>query len=234
MREINAAVVPLGVRPPEGAELVVLADSNSYVSESLAPQFLAAAARYAKKYGVWLVSQRFLANDSLCLCLLSPDGKPVGVSRATHLNLDYRSLRLHRADEIEVFDTDIGKIAMLVDVDIQMPHVVRQAALKGAEIIVASQFIQPYDFFEDRVVLGAKSAVGSNGVPVVAAVGSRGVIAAPDRDEVTSPFEEASIMLKIAPQSVTDENRAQMLSAQNVLRAHKFEILTLGGEENVL
>ena len=158
----------------------------------------------------------------------------MGVSRATHLNLDYRSLRLHRADEIEVFDTDIGKIAMLVDVDIQMPHVVRQAALKGAEMIVASQFIQPYDFFEDRVVLGAKSAVGSNGVPVVAAIGSRGVIAAPDRDEVTSPFEEASIMLKIAPQSVTDENRAQMLSAQNVLRAHKFEILTLGGEENVL
>ena len=234
MREINAAVVPLGVRPPEGAELVVLADSNSYVSESLAPQFLTAASRFAKKYGVWLVSQRFLANDSLCLCLFSPDGKPVGVSCATHLNLDYRALRLRRADEIEVVDTEIGKIAMLVDVDIQMPHVVRQAALKGAEIMVASQFIQPYDFFEDRVVLGAKSAVGSNKVPVVAAIGSRGVIAAPGKEEVISPFEEAPVMAKITPQGVTDECRAQMLSAQNVLRAHKSEILTLGGEDNVI
>lgn len=234
MREINAAVVPAGMRPPEGAELVVLADSNSYVSESFAPQFAAAAARYAKKFGVWLVSQRFIAGEGLCLCLFSPEGVPVGVQRATHLNLDYRALRLHRDDEIQVFDTPIGKIAMLVDVDIQMPHVVRQAALSGAEIIAASQFMQPYDFFEDRVLLGARSAVGSNGVPVVAAVGSRGVIAAPNGEETVSPFEESPVMAKITPQGITNERRVQMMEAQNVLKAHKFEILTLGGEADVI
>lgn len=234
MKEINVAVVPVGTAPPEGAELVVIASSEPYVTEENAPKLASDSARYAKKHGVWLLSRRFISAGGLCLCLFSPEGKPMGAQRATHLNLDYRAMRLRRDDRIYVFDTPFGKTALLVDVDVQMPHAVRQAALSGAEIMLSSQFVQPYDFFEDRVMLGAGSAARSNGVPVVSAVGSRGVIVLPDGSETVSPFEEAAISARVFPQSVTAERRKQMLSAGAVLRYHRAEILSVGGEGDVV
>ena len=232
MKPILAAVVTPGTPPPEGAELVVFADQKPYVSEVLAAPMLSAAARYAKKYKVSLVPQRFLADDGLCLCLLGPDGAALGAQKAAHLNLDYREYRLLRDEEIHPFDTPFGKAALLVDADCCMPHAARAAVLAGAEILLMSQFIQPYDLFEDRLTLGPVSAARSNGVPVVASVGGYGVVCAPDGACTASPFEESPVFARVTPCGVKEALRAPMREALAVLRAHRAAVCATGGKDD--
>jgi predicted amidohydrolase len=225
MQSLVAAVVTPNTPPPSGAQLVVFADTKPYVSEILAAPMLSAAARYAKKYEVCLVPQRFLADGGLCLCMFGADGAPLGVQKATHLNLDYRSYRLRRDDAIRLFDTPFGRAALLVDVDGAMPHVARAAAQSGAELLLMSQFVQLYDFFDDRLTLAPYSAARSNGVPVVASVGGYGVICTPDGAVTASPFEESPISAEICPAPISDVLRPAMQEASAVLREHQSALL---------
>lgn len=229
METFSAAVVLPNAPPPPGTNLVVFADAKPYVSEVLSRPALAAAARYARRYGVYLVPERFLADNSLCLCLLSPDGEPVAAQKATHLSMDYREYRLRREREVLPFDTPFGKTALLVDADGCMPHVARQAVQAGASFLLMSQFIQPYDSLDDRICLGAQNAARSNGVPVVASIGSCGVICRPDGETIASPFEEAPIGGPVTPQAVPSALSAGMREAKAVLFAHRGDILSTGG-----
>lgn len=166
--------------PPEpGSQLVVFADEKNYTAEYDSPKLISRAAKYARKYGVYLVPQRFIVEDYLCMCLLGPDGAPLGVQRAIYLNLTYRGV-FHRWDRQTVIQTPFGGVYLAVDVDINYPQVVRSAVGAGAQLIVASQFIQLFDFFEERVRFGCVSAALSGGVPVASATNAGSGVVQPD------------------------------------------------------
>ena len=162
--------------PPCGSQIVMSLSGEEYTPHNLAPRMLAKASRYAKLYGVYFVPGRFSCGEYLCLCLLSPDGSLVGAQRAVTLNLHYRGVFL-RHDRLDVFETSLGKIALLVDVDINMPEVARAAAHARVDLLLSSQHIHTSDYFEDRPLFGAVNAAASNRIPVAAIAGNVGLIA---------------------------------------------------------
>lgn len=66
--------------------------------------------------------------------IVGPDGFVAGY-RKTHLPLGEKCY-FHPGNEIKVFDTSLGRIALLVCYDFWFPEASRVAALKGAQIIV--------------------------------------------------------------------------------------------------
>ena len=217
---IKTVITSVLAPPPKGADLVIFADPRSYVAELDSRQMLAAAARYAARHKVYLVPERFIAAGSLCLCMLAPDGSVLGVQRACHLNVSMRQLNLARADEIVPFDTPLGRIALLVDVDINMPQAARSAALKGAQLIISSQHMPLYDFFEDRINLGPVNAARSNGLAVISAIGMGGVAVNAHGDITAAYSENLPILSVTRPQpSIIDADA--MLAADRLLKAHR-------------
>ena len=216
---IKTVITSVLAPPPKGANLVIFADPRSYVAELDSHQMLAAAARYAVRHKVYLVPERFIAAGSLCLCMLAPDGSVLGVQRACHLNVSMRQLNLVRANKIVPFDTPLGRIALLVDVDINMPQTARAAAVSGAGLIISSQYMPLYDFFEDRINYGPVNAARSNGLSVISAIGMGGV-AVNEYGEITSHYSEnLPILSVVAPHPpLTDAD--SMLTAEKLMKIH--------------
>ncbi|MEG1849083.1 MAG: nitrilase-related carbon-nitrogen hydrolase [Oscillospiraceae bacterium] len=219
MPSVRLSIVNTLSPPPEGAELVIFSDPRNYTAEYDSGRMLTAAARYARRYKVFVLPERFIAEDYLCLCLLGPDGVPLGVQRATHLNLDYRG-RFRRADTVAPFDTPFGRVALLVDVDVNMPQVPRAAVLAGAELLLSSQFIQLFDFFEDRIRYGAINAARSNGVAVAAAAGAGGVIVGPDGEPLAGYTEELPLSAPLTP-AAARIGRDELMTGYRLLAAHR-------------
>lgn len=219
MDSLTVSVVPPLAPLPPDSQLVLFCDSRNYVAEYDSAKMLAAAARYAVHHGVYLVPERFVAAGYLCLCLLSPEGEVLGVQRATHLNLDYRG-RFHRDDAVRPFDTPFGRVALLVDVDINLPQVPRAAAEAGATLLLSSQFIQVFDFFEDRIRFGAVNAAVSNGVAVAAAAGS-GAVLVGCRGEILAGFsEDLPVSAAIALRKNTVDREA-FAAGRRLLMTHR-------------
>lgn len=231
MQQLSVAIVPTLSAPPKGTQLVIFSDQRNYVAEIDSAIMLAAASRYAIRHNVYLVPERFIAANYLCMCLLSPKGDVVGVQRATHLNLGLREHNFFRDDKIHAFDTPFGRVALLVDVDINMPQVSRAAVQDGATLLISSQFIQLYDFFEDRIRYGAFNAARSNGVQVIAAVGLGGVIVNANGQEISGYSEELPIMAQIQT-SITFFDPEALRTAQALLKAHK-DLIEVPKEEKV-
>ncbi len=217
---IKVAITSVLAPPPKGADLVIFADPRSYVAELDSHQMLAAAARYAARYKVYLVPERFIAAGSLCLCMLAPDGSVLGVQRACHLNVSMRQLNLSRSDEIVPFDTPLGRIALLVDVDINMPQTARAAALNGAELLISSQYMPLYDFFDDRISYGPVSAARSNGLSVICAIGMGGAVI-DGYGDIISNFSENLPILSVAKVHPPMTDIHGMLTAHKLLTAHR-------------
>lgn len=109
---------------------------------------------------------RFVVDNILYLCLFSPKGDILGIQGATHRNL-YNQSDLAQYDRIEPIATPIGNIFLCVDVDIYHPQVVRVARMKGAQIVISSQFIDSYQLSRHMLTTGIWNAAQSNGVYVV-------------------------------------------------------------------
>ena len=67
--------------------------------------------------------------------LLSPEGKLVGKYRKVCLARGEYRKGIAPGQEFPVFDTDIGRIGMMICFDVHMPEVARGLAANGAEII---------------------------------------------------------------------------------------------------
>lgn len=225
MLEINAVVVPTLTPPPPGAELVLFSDPKQYVSEADAPLMLAAAARYAVHHAVTVVPERFVAANYLCMCIIDPQGKVLGVQRATHLHVNLRPCNFYRHDAITPIDTPFGKTALLVDVDVYRPLVARSAVEQGAEFLIAGQFVQPYDFYPDRIAQGVGNAAYSNGVAVIASVGIGGVLVGADGAFLCPYSENLPIGITVPADSQPD--REGIETARRLLLSHRADILEL-------
>lgn len=104
----------------------------------------------AKANGVYLVggfAEPVDGSQSRCfntLALFGPEGDEIGRYRRCvpahapwiYRGGDYWDFDWQPADDVPVFDTDIGRIGMIVCSEIYSPEIPRILALKGAEIIL--------------------------------------------------------------------------------------------------
>lgn len=176
-RAIVCITTPFGKVKPL-SELVIFSDIKSYIPQWDTPDYLNACRKYAMTHKVYLVPSRFVVDNILYLCLFSPEGDVLGIQGATHLNL-YNQDHFEHYNKVDVIDTPIGCVFLCVDVDIYHPEVVRLARLKGAQIVVASQFIDSYQLSRHMVTTGIWNAAQTNGVYVIGCGNSFAAITAP-------------------------------------------------------
>lgn len=188
MNLINTAIVNAFMPPPQDTNLVVFADEKNYIAHYDTPKLLSSAIRYAKEYNVHVVTDCFVSEDYLCMCMIDPQGEAVIGQRGIYQNLSYRGL-FRKSAELSVTDTPFGKVCLLVDVDINYPQILRAAQLKGAQLIIANAFIQVYDFYDERIDYIANNIACSYGVDVILSTNIGGCIIGKNGN-VISPFSE--------------------------------------------
>ena len=130
-----------------GADLVVLGECITSVGNSLAAVDAAEPipgestdylGRLAKEHGLYIVTSlneragHLIYNTAV---LLSPEGKLVGKYRKVCLARGEYRKGIAPGRQFPVFDTDIGRIGMMICFDVHMPEVARGLAANGAEII---------------------------------------------------------------------------------------------------
>lgn len=112
-----------------------------------------AVAEMADKYNVFIAFgfvEKAVKDDRDVIYnsvgLIDRNGTPLGQYRKSHLVEGPETDTFEKGTEYKVFDTEIGKIGLMVCWDAAYPEVARILALKGAEIIAApAAWEEPYD-----------------------------------------------------------------------------------------
>jgi predicted amidohydrolase len=113
----------------------------------------------ARKHGVYIATGILEAHPQIpyhvynSTVLIGPSGSIIGVHRKMHLPIVERAL-FYPGNELQVFRTELGNIAIEVCADSSVPEISRILTLQGAEIIcvgynVAERPGKPY--FQERV-----------------------------------------------------------------------------------
>ncbi|MHC4118490.1 MAG: carbon-nitrogen hydrolase family protein [Planctomycetota bacterium] len=132
--ELNADLVVLG----ECITSVGTSLSAADVAEPVPGESTDYLGRMAKEHRLYIVTSLNEREDHLIYntaVLLSPDGKLVGKYRKMCLARDEYRNGIAPGEEFPVFETDIGRIGMMICFDVHMPEVARGLAANGAEII---------------------------------------------------------------------------------------------------
>ncbi|HYE33728.1 MAG TPA: carbon-nitrogen hydrolase family protein [Methylomirabilota bacterium] len=123
---------------PEGITVIGNGKSYAAVSESVpgpTTERLGKLARQLRSYVVAGLYEREGAVIYNTAVLLGRDGKLVGKYRKTHLPREEWEAGLSPGNEYPVFETDFGKIGLMICWDVQFPEPARAMALKGAEAL---------------------------------------------------------------------------------------------------
>jgi len=124
---------------PEGISVVGTGKTYYDVAEQIpgpATERLGQIARQLHSYivaGLYEREGRVLYNTAV---LMGRDGKLVGKYRKTHLPREEWEAGITPGDEYPVFDTDFGKVGLIICWDVQFPEPSRAMALKGAEVLL--------------------------------------------------------------------------------------------------
>lgn len=124
---------------PEG--ITVVGNPLSYidVSETVpgpTTKLLGDLARTQRCYIVAGIYERVGTTVYNTAVLLDRDGDLAGAYRKTHLPREEWEAGLMAGDEYPVFDTDFGRIGIMICWDVQFPEPARAMALKGAELLL--------------------------------------------------------------------------------------------------
>lgn len=94
---------------------------------------------FAEEHGVYVISNLYLSEQSgeySVSHFIGPYGNIIGVYRKTHLfPWEHKFTKLKLGGDLPVFDTEYGKIGVLICQDAMVPEAPRVLALKGAEVI---------------------------------------------------------------------------------------------------
>ncbi|MEG2295392.1 MAG: hypothetical protein RSB96_01440, partial [Oscillospiraceae bacterium] len=150
----------------ENSQLIVFGCQNNYAITESVEKYLSDCKRYAKKHGVYLVTDRVILANSLGMFLIDAKGNVLGGQKALTLNLTYTNLLL-KGEEVCCIDTPCGKIFMCIDTDIYSPQIMRMASFLGCNIVISSQYINTADYSEERILFGAYNVSQSNGLFVI-------------------------------------------------------------------
>ena len=124
---------------PEGITVVGTGKSYYDVGESLPGPTSERLGKLAKDLNTYIVAGIYekegdvLYNTAI---LMGRDGKMVGKYRKTHLPREEWEAGITPGDEYPVFDTDFGKVGLIICWDVQFPEPSRAMARKGAEVLL--------------------------------------------------------------------------------------------------
>ncbi|MEF9982906.1 MAG: hypothetical protein RR806_00060 [Oscillospiraceae bacterium] len=152
--------------PTYNVNLVVFSDNTPYYQDNSAFEHIYKSIKYAKKYKVYTVPCRFIKDDYLMQCMISPDGEIIGSQGATHLNLAYRG-KINSYNELSIFKTPIGNFALAVDADIFHCEFARTASHLGADVIIASRYMEMINDMPYRACIGSENMAASNGLYII-------------------------------------------------------------------
>ena len=149
-----------------GANFCVFSDGRNYIPEFDAKAYLAACRNYARENATYLVPCRVILRDHLCMVLFDDSGKLQAIQPACHLNLVQVGV-FRRGNTLQLCDTPFGRMLLAVDTDIYHLPLLTAAVCRGAQTIVSSQYIELYDYTDERILYGAFSAAQTYGVQVI-------------------------------------------------------------------
>jgi predicted amidohydrolase len=137
--EAAAAQKPDVICLPEG--ITVIGNGKSYpeVSEPIPGPTTRTLGGLAAKLGCYIVAGIYERVGSVIYnsaVLLDRKGQVAGVYRKTHLPREEVEGGLTPGDEYPVFQTDFGKVGLMICWDLQFPEPARALALQGAEVIL--------------------------------------------------------------------------------------------------
>lgn len=124
-------------------------EESKKVAEEIPGPFTDTMAALAKKYNVNIIPGTFIENAKSgkvhnATVFINREGKILGTYRKIHLMdaIGYKeSDYVEAGTEMCVFDSDIGRIGMMVCYDLRFPELARSMVLKGADILfVPSEF----------------------------------------------------------------------------------------------
>jgi predicted amidohydrolase len=124
---------------PEGVTVVGTGKTYADVAEPIpgpSTERLGEVARQLRSYivaGIYERSANLVFNTAV---LIARDGTLAGIYRKTHLPREEWESGITPGDEYPVFDTDFGKVGLIICWDVQFPEPARAMALKGAEILL--------------------------------------------------------------------------------------------------
>ena len=185
MSAIDLCLTTSFAAPKSGANFVVFCDPKNAVPGFASKGYLEECCRYAKKHRVYLVPWMFTVGPQLCLGLIDPEGQVIGASRAASLSMENAG-QYQCYSDIRVAQTPFGQVYLSVDVDVYSPQIGRLAALKGAQLVVASQYLDPFTYSDDAVTQGAWNLAQSNDLWVVSATNMGGAVICPWDDRMAS------------------------------------------------
>jgi len=155
---LGVAVDRITAAAAAGADLVCLPEmfptgfDYEYIgvrAEPLTGPFMTALTETARDAGIHLVCGSYPEREGEKIyntaVLIGPGGRIIGKYRKIHLfPLMEENLYLSSGHEIPIFETDLGKLGIMICYDIRFPELARALALRGAEIIlVPAEFPYP-------------------------------------------------------------------------------------------
>lgn len=158
-------VAPL--QPPSSdARLVAFSDGSIRETKTDVHKHLQQCVAYAQRYRVYLVTGLMAHDENLCLCLLSPDGELLCRQAANQLSEALRGSLVADGCQ-QVVQTELCNLTLCVDADIFYPQVLRSAALKGADVAVSIQHLDPGENTPSRLMASVWNASQTNNLYVV-------------------------------------------------------------------
>ncbi|HEX7861572.1 MAG TPA: carbon-nitrogen hydrolase family protein [Verrucomicrobiae bacterium] len=124
---------------PEGISVVGTSKFYFDVGESLPGPTSTRLGSLAKELNSYIVAGIYEKEGSVLYntaLLLGRDGKLIGKYRKTHLPREEWEAGITPGDEYPVFDTDFGKVGLIICWDVQFPEPSRAMARKGAELLL--------------------------------------------------------------------------------------------------
>ena len=137
------------------------------IPDGMTTSCLADLARKGSCYVVGCFNEKLDGRIYNTALLLDPHGKAVGKYHKTHLP-PVEKLLTTPGNSLPVFETEIGKIGMLVCYDMMTPEVARCLALKGAELLVWPSL--GYGWWDEAGTFTVQSRAHDNQVCLVGAL----------------------------------------------------------------
>ena len=166
----------------------------------------------ASRFGVWLVPGSTvvpgLDGESLVAqaYLFAPDGSVAGRQTQTHLGVREKAWGLARGDSLDVFETPLGRVGIILGEDVRYPEVARILTLQGANLLIQVAAL-PAPFTEETWLASLWREVQNNQVLGIEAclVGDCFGQAYAGRSAVLAPVEMTEGERGVLAQSATTD-----------------------------
>lgn len=146
---------------PEGITVVGTGKSYLEVAEPVPGPTTSELGRLARKYSLYIVAGLYeQAGETVynSAALIGPQGNVIGTYRKVCLPREEIEGGLTPGTEFPVFDTEFGRVGMMICWDVHFPEPARRLAARGAEMILlpiwgGSELLFPARAIENQVFL---------------------------------------------------------------------------------